>query len=169
MNNYGFKILHNGSDYFLCLLDIPKDSKIIGNDYKYRTNKVYVCDIRRISTCKSQNEVLHNCFFDLLPIKYQINKYIEAELDTTPEICAPGIHYFPFTTSIDHIHKYFINHYIDWEKVASILIIWCIKIVYRKTSTNNLLNIINGSRYPLTLFSTQKENNIIYNFIKKDT
>jgi hypothetical protein len=115
MNNYGFKILYNGSDYFLCLLDIPKDSKVIGNDCKYRTDKAYVCDIRRISTCKSKNEVIHICFYDLLPIKYQINKYIEAELDTTPEICAPGIHYFPFTTSIDRIHKYFINHYIDWD------------------------------------------------------
>jgi hypothetical protein len=160
MNSYGFKILYDSNDYYLCLLKIPKESRIIANDYKYRTDRAYVCDIRRIISYKSKCKVVHYCFYNNILINYQIDTYIEAELDISKEICASGIHYFPFTTSIDCVSNYFKNLDIDWEKVLRILILWNIKIIYQK------IPIINSDKYiPLLI---QKEYNIIYDFIKKD-
>jgi len=165
MNSYGFKILYDSDDYYLCLLKIPKESRIIANDYKYRTDKVYICDIRLIRSCKSKCKVVHYCFYNNNLINYQIDKYIEADLDISKEICASGIHYFPFTTSIDYVSNYFKHLNINWEKVLMILILWNIKIIYQKTSLFNILNASTDKYVPLLV---QKEYNIIYDFIKKD-
>jgi RNAse (barnase) inhibitor barstar len=107
MNEYGYKILHDGFDYFICLLKIPKDSIVIALDCKYRTDRVYICDVRRLRDRKSKNIVNHHCFYDNSLIKYEINSYLETDLDTSYEICASGIHYFPITTNIDYVCKYF--------------------------------------------------------------
>ena len=153
MNTYGFKILHDGNDYYLCLLNIPKESRVIANDYKYRTDKAYVCDIRKIQTCKSKCKIIHHCFYDNYLIKYQIDTYVEAELDISTNICASGIHYFPLTTMVYYVSKYFKHLPIDWEKVSGILILWNIKIIYRKKKLNC---------DPIAL---QK---VVYDFVKKD-
>jgi hypothetical protein len=149
MNTYGFKILHDGFDYYLCLLNIPKQSKVIANDCKYRTDKAYVCDIRKIRSCKSKCKVIHQCFYNNCLIKYQIDTYVEAELDISTNICASGIHYFPLTTMVDYVSNYFKHLPIDWDNVYGILFLWIMKIIYQK---NNL----------------KCEQKVIYDFVKKD-
>ena len=171
MNDYGYKILYDGFDYFICLLKIPKDSCIIALDYKYRTDKVYIYDIRRIRNCKSKNIVNHHCFYDNnLLIKYEINTYLETNyLDTSFEICASGIHYFPLTTNIDYVSKYFKNFPIDWYNVQNIVFLWCLKIVSRKISITNFLKVFTNTSFdPITLFLAKKEDTLIYTLIKKD-
>ena len=168
MNRYGFKILYDENEYYLCLLKIPKESIVVANDCKYRTNIAYVCDIRQIRSCKSKCKVIHRCFYNNYIIKYQIDTYVEAELDISKSICAPGIHYFPLTTMVDYVTNYFKDIIIDWENVSIIIFLWNIKIISRKKSISNIINVFTGKCDSFTLPMTQKEAMIIYNFIKKD-
>ena len=169
MNDYGCKILYDGIDYFICLLQIPKDSRIIALDCKYRTDRVYIYDIRRIRDCKSKNIVNHHCFYDNSLIKYQMNTYLKTELDTSYKICASGIHFFPLTTNIDYVHKYFYKLPINWHNVLSVNILWCLKIVSRKISIKNFLKAFTDTSCdPITLFLANKEYTLIYTLIKKD-
>jgi hypothetical protein len=173
MNRYGFKILYDGNNYYLCLLKIPKESKVVANDCKYRTNRAYVCDIRNIRSCKSKYKVIHQCFYDNYLITYQIDTYVESELDISQNICAPGIHYFPLTTMIDYVNNYFKNLFIDWKNVSIILFLWNIKIIYRKSimtksTMTNLINAFIGKYDQQTFSISEKEVMIMYNFIKKD-
>ncbi len=168
MNSYGFKILYDRNNYYLCLLNIPKESIVVANDCKYRTNKAYVCDIRNIRSCKSKCKVIHQCFYDNYLITYQIDTYMEAELDISKNICAPGIHYFPLTTMVHYVNNYFKNLFIDWENVSIILFLWNIKILYSNSTITNLINTFIGKYDPLTFSMTEKEFMIIYNFVKKD-
>jgi hypothetical protein len=159
MNRYGFKILYDRNNYYLCLLKIPKDSVVVANDCKYRTNRAYICDIREIRSCKSKCKVIHQCFYNDVLINYQIDTYIEAELDISKNICASGIHYFPLTTMLDYVSNYFKDLFIDWEKVSRILFLWYIKIIFSKTTIN---------KYDTFNLSMEEKAMIIYNFIKKD-
>jgi hypothetical protein len=168
MNRYGFKILYDRNNYYLCLLKIPKESRVVANDCKYRTNRAYVCDIRGIRSCKSKCKVIHQCFYNHDLIKYQIDTYVEAELDISKNICASGIHYFPLTTMVDYVSNYFKDLHVEWENVSIILFLWNIKIISCKTRITNLINAFIGNCDQLTLSMAKKESMIIYNFLKKD-
>jgi len=169
MNQYGYKILHDGFDYFICLLKIPKDSIVVALDCKYRTNRVYICDIRRLRDRKSKNIVNHHCFYDNSLIKYEINSYLETDLDTSYEICASGIHYFPITTNIDYVCKYFKKCFINRNHLQSIIILWHLKILHQKTSIMNFLKVFTDKSCDATvLYLSNKEGELIYDLIKKD-
>jgi hypothetical protein len=93
---------------------------------------------------------------------------MEAELDISKNICASGIHYFPLTTMVDYVNNYFKNLLIEWDNVSIILFLWNIKIISRKSTMTNLINVFIGKYDPLTFSMAEKEFMIIYNFVKKD-
>ena len=109
MHKYGYKLLRDDRDYYLCLLQIDDESKVIANDIKYRTDKVFIIDIRRISNLSKVKSVNHISFYNSIDIiKYQVNNFIKSNLDTSINICGEGIHYFPLfgSTPIHFVHYF---------------------------------------------------------------
>lgn len=120
----GYKLLRDNEDFYLCLLEVT--GKVVANDIKYRTNEVFVREIIRIHNLKKVKRVNHVSFYDCMTtIKYSEKQYVESNLDTSSEICAEGIHYFPITGStLENFMKYFRNFELKLCNIFIILDSW---------------------------------------------
>ncbi len=48
IHRYGYKILKDEKNFYLCLLQTNKNSRIIANDIKYRTNEANIISIKNL-------------------------------------------------------------------------------------------------------------------------
>jgi hypothetical protein len=120
----GYKLLRDNNDHYLCLLGAT--GTIIANDLKYRTNEVFIYQIIRIHNLKKVNSVNHISFYDYTTkIRYNVNQHVVSNLNTSSEICAEGIHYFPITgSSSDNFFKYFRQYDLNFKNINIILDSW---------------------------------------------
>jgi len=120
----GYKLLRDNNDQYLCLLEAT--GTIIANDLKYRTNEVFIYQIIRIHNLKKVKSVNHISFYDYTTkIRYIVNQHVVSNLNTSSEICAEGIHYFPLTgSSPDNFFKYFRQYDLNFKKINIILDSW---------------------------------------------
>lgn len=132
LNRFGVKVLRDENDYYFCLLELQEDSKVIGVDYKYRTNKAYIHEIVKISSLRLKHVVNHICFHDDSLFTYEIGKYVYSDLDESNAICAKGIHFFPFFgLSFDHLVNYFCSIIsMNIVNVKKIYDMWHTKILH---------------------------------------
>lgn len=123
----GYKLLKDNEDLYLCLLEAT--GKIIANDVKYRTNEVFIHEIIKIHNLKKVKRVNHISFYDKKQILYCEKQYIVANLNTSSEICAEGIHYFPITGSSPmNFYTYFRQYILLFPNIDLILDSWYSKI-----------------------------------------
>ena len=124
----GYKLLRDNEDFYLCLLEVT--GKVVANDVKYRTNEVFVHQIIRIHNLKRVKSVNHISLYDsTTKIQYNEKQYIVSSLNTSSEICAEGIHYFPITgSSPENFIKYFRHFEIKFTNILLILDSWISKI-----------------------------------------
>lgn len=170
MKQYGLKFLQDEYNYYLCLLEIPKDSIVIANDCKYRTDKALVLEIKQISLLYNSKSVFHKCFFAsiLRKTKYTVNEYVYSNLDTSKEICAEGIHYFPFFgVTLDYILAYFGRYKFNWENISIILVSWEQKIISEYEPVTNLIEAMSGNRNPIVIYKANIEAEKVNSLRKK--
>ena len=124
----GYKLLRDNNDQYLCLLEAT--GSVIANDLKYRTNEVFIYQIIKICNLKKVKSVCHISFYDNnTKIRYNENQYVVSKLNTSSEICAEGIHYFPLTgSSPDNFLKYFRQYDLNFTNINIILNSWISKI-----------------------------------------
>ena len=120
----GYKLLRDNNEHYLCLLTAT--GTVIANDLKYRTNEVFIYQIIRIHNLKKVKSVNHISFYDYTTkIRYNVNQYVLSNLNTSSEICAEGIHYFPITgSSADNFFKYFRKYNLNFKNINIILNSW---------------------------------------------
>jgi len=119
----GYKLLRDNDDFYLCLLEAT--GKVVANDIKYRTNEIFVHQIIRIHNLKKVKSVNHISFYDSAPILYNEKQYIVSYLNTSSEICAEGIHYFPMTgSSPENFITYFRHFALNFTNILVILDYW---------------------------------------------
>ena len=125
IHRYGYKILKDEKNFYLCLLQTTQNSRIIANDIKYRTNEAFVHQIIRIHNMKKVKSVNHISFYDSTPILYNEKQYIVSYLNISSEICAEGIHYFPMTgSSPENFNTYFRHFLLNFSNILVILDYW---------------------------------------------
>ena len=124
----GYKLLRDNEDFYLCLLEAT--GTIVANDIKYRTNEVFIHQIIRIHNLKKVKSVNHiSLYDDSTTIKYNEKQYIASYLNTSSEICAEGIHYFPITgSSPENFIKYFRHFVMKFSNILLILDSWISKM-----------------------------------------
>ena len=131
MNKIGYKLLADNDDFYLCLLEAT--GKVVANDIKYRTNEVFVHQIIRIHNLKKVKSVNHISFYDSTPILYNEKQYIASYLNTSSEICAEGIHYFPITgSSPENFITYFRHFALNFSNILVIFEYWFSNIEIKK-------------------------------------
>ena len=119
----GYKLLRDDEDFYLCLLEAT--GKVVANDIKYRTNEVFVHQMIRIHNLKKVKCVNHISLYDSTPIQYNEKQYIVSYLNTSSEICAEGIHYFPITgSSPENFIAYFRHFALNFPNILVILDSW---------------------------------------------
>ena len=127
----GYKLLRDNEDFYLCLLEVT--GKVVANDVKYRTNEVFVHQIIRIHNLKKVKSVNHISFYDSTPILYNEKQYIASYLNTSSEICAEGIHYFPITgSSPENFITYFRHFALNFSNILVIFEYWFSNIEIKK-------------------------------------
>ena len=127
----GYKLLRDNDDFYLCLLEAT--GKVVANDIKYRTNEVFVHQIIRIHNLKKVKSVNHISFYDSIPILYNEKQYIASYLNTSSEICAEGIHYFPITgSSPENFITYFRHFALNFSNILVIFEYWFSNIEIKK-------------------------------------
>ena len=123
----GYKLLRDNDYFYLCLLEAT--GKVVANDIKYRTNEVFVHQIIRIHNLKKVKSVIHISFYDSTTILYNEKQYVESYLNTSSDICAEGIHYFPMTgSSPENFITYFRPFVLNFSNILVILDSWLSKI-----------------------------------------
>ena len=164
VHHYGYKILKDENNFYLCLLKTNGNSRIIANDIKYRTNEANIISIRNLSNKSFVDHVKHISFYSsYIRKEYKVNCTVCSELDESTNICAPGIHFFAFYGySGDYIFSLFPEIY--QENCIYILMTWHIKIITKYISINNIIDVTNGEKDPLI---TINEYNELYNIMKK--
>ena len=157
IHRYGYKILKDENNFYLCLLQTNQNSRIIANDIKYRTNEVDIISIRNLRDKSFVNHVNHISFYSsYIRKEYKVNCTVCSELDESTNICAPGIHFFAFYGySGDYILSLFPELY--QENCTYILMTWNLKIIIKYISINNIIEVTNGSINPLIINKAFKE------------
>jgi len=157
IHRYGYKILKDENNFYLCLLQTNRNSRIIANDIKYRTNEVTIISIRNLRDKSFVDNVNHISFYSsYIKQEYKINCTVCSELDESTNICAAGIHFFAFYGySGNYIFSLFPELY--QENCIYILMVWHLEIITKYISINNILEMINGSRNPLIISNAIKE------------
>jgi len=157
IHHYGYKILKDKNNFYLCLLQTNVNSRIISNDIKYRTNEAYIISIRNLRDKSFVNQVEHVSFYSSsIRKEYKVNCAVYSELDKSRNICAEGIHFFPFYGySGNYIFSLFPELY--QENFMYILMSWHIQIITKYISINNIIEVINGSRNPLIISNAIEE------------
>ena len=157
IHRYGYKILKDENNFYICLLQTNRNSRIIANDIKYRTNEANIISIRNLSDKSFVNHVKHISFYSSCIRKdYKTNSTVFSELDESTNICAAGIHFFTFYGySGDYIFSLFPKLY--KENFIYILMTWHLQIITKYISINNIIKVTNGSRNPLIISNAIKE------------
>lgn len=157
IHRYGYKILKDENNFYLCLLQTNLNSRIIANDVKYRTNEAYIISIRNLSDKSFVKQVNHISFYSsCIRKEYKVNYTVYSELDESTNICAEGIHFFTFYGySGNYIFSLFPELY--QENFTYILLTWYIEIITKYISINNIIAVTNGSRNPLVISNAIKE------------
>jgi len=157
IHRYGYKILKDENNFYLCLLQTNRNSRIIANDIKYRTNEVTIISIRNLRDKSFVDHVNHISFYSsYIKQEYKVNCTVCSELDESTNICAAGIHFFAFYGySGNYIFSLFPELY--QENYIYILMVWHLEIITKYISINNILEMINGSRNPLIISNAIKE------------
>jgi hypothetical protein len=157
IHRYGYKILKDENNFYLCLLQTKRNSRIIANDIKYRTNEVTIISIRNLRDKSFVDHVNHISFYSsYIKQEYKVNCTVCSELDESTNICAAGIHFFAFYGySGNYIFSLFPELY--QENCIYILMVWHLEIITKYISINNILEMINGSRNPLIISNAIKE------------
>jgi hypothetical protein len=157
IHRYGYKILKDENNFYLCLLQTNRNSRIIANDIKYRTNEVNIISIRNLRDKSFVDNVNHISFYSsYIRKEYKVNCTVYSELDESINICAPGIHFFAFYGySGDYIFSLFPELY--QENFIYILMVWHLEIITKYIFINNIIEVTNGSRNPLIINNAIKE------------
>jgi hypothetical protein len=157
IHRYGYKILKDENNFYLCLLQTNQNSRIIANDIKYRTNEADIISIRNLRDKSFVDHVNHISFYSSYIIKeYKVNCSVYSELDESTNICAAGIHFFAFYGySGNYIFSLFPELY--QENCIYILMIWHLEIITKYISINNIIEVTNGSKNPLIISHAIKE------------
>lgn len=157
IHRYGYKILKDENNFYLCLLQTNKNSRIIANDIKYRTNEVNIISIRNLRDKSIVDHVNHISFYSIYIRKeYKVNCNVYSDLDESTNICATGIHFFAFYGySGNYILSLFPELY--QENCIYILMVWHLEIITKYISINNIIEVTNGSRNPLIISNAIKE------------
>ena len=167
IHRYGYKILKDENNFYLCLLQTNLNSRIIANDVKYRTNEACIISIRNLRDKSFVNQVNHISFYSsYIRKEYKVNFPIYSELDESTNICAEGIHFFTFYGySGNYIFSLFPELY--QENFICILTIWYLEIISKYISINNIIAVINGSKNPLIISNANKEYKKEFYIMKK--
>jgi len=157
IHRYGYKILKDENNFYLCLLQTNRNSRIIANDIKYRTNEANIISIRNLRDKSFVDRVNHISFYSsYIRKEYKVNCTICSELDESTNICAEGIHFFAFYGySGNYIFSLFPELY--QENCIYILMKWHLEIITKYISINNIIEVINGTRNPLIISNAIKE------------
>ena len=157
IHRYGYKILKDENNFYLCLLQTNQNSRIIANDIKYRTNEVNIISIRNLRDKSIVDHVNHISFYSIYIRKeYKVNCNVYSDLDESTNICAAGIHFFAFYGySGNYILSLFPELY--QENCIYILMVWHLEIITKYISINNIIEVTNGSRNPLIISNAIKE------------
>lgn len=157
IHRYGYKILKDENNFYLCLLQTNRNSRIIANDIKYRTNEANIISIRNLRDKSFVDRVNHISFYSsYIRKEYKVNCTICSELDESTNICAAGIHFFAFYGySGNYIFSLFPELY--QENFVYILMNWHLEIITKYISINNIIEVINGTRNPLIISNAIKE------------
>lgn len=157
IHRYGYKILKDENNFYICLLQTNRNSRIIANDIKYRTNEVNIISIRNLSDKSFVDYVNHISFYSsYIRKEYKVNCTVCSDLDESTNICAEGIHFFTFYGySGNYIFSLFPELY--KENYVYILMIWHLEIITKYISINNIIEVTNGSRNPLIIRNAIKE------------
>jgi len=157
IHRYGYKILKDENNFYLCLLQTNRNSRIIANDIKYRTNEANIISIRNLRDKSFVDHVNHISFYSsYIRKEYKVNCTICSELDESTNICAAGIHFFAFYGySGNYIFSLFPELY--QENFVYILMNWHLEIITKYISINNIIEVINGTRNPLIISNAIKE------------
>ena len=157
IHRYGYKILKDENNFYLCLLQTNQNSRIIANDIKYRTNEANIISIRNLRDKSSVDHVNHISFYSsYIRKEYKVNCTVCSELDESTNICAAGIHFFAFYGySGNYIFSLFPELY--QENCMYMLMVWHLEIITKYISINNIIEVTNGSRNPLIISNAIKE------------
>ena len=169
IHRYGYKILKDENNFYLCLLQTNQNSRIIANDIKYRTNEADIISIRNLRTKSFVDHVNHISFYSSdIRKEYKVNCTVCSELDESTNICAAGIHFFPF-------YGYFGNYIFSLfpelyqENFIHILIVWNLEILnkYISISINNIIEVTNPKKNSDITINEYNEYNKLHNIMKK--
>jgi hypothetical protein len=157
IHRYGYKILKDENNFYICLLQTNKNSRIIANDIKYRTNEVNIISIRNLCDKSFVDHVNHISFYsNYIRKEYKVNCTVCSYLDDSTNICAAGIHFFPFYGYYgNYIFSLFPKVY--QENFIYILMVWHLEIITKYISIKNIIEVTNGSRNPLIISNALKE------------
>lgn len=157
IHRYGYKILKDENNFYICLLQTNGNSHIIANDIKYRTNEVNIISIRNLRNKSFVDRVNHISFYSShIRKEYKVNCIVCSELDESVNICAAGIHFFAFYGySGDYIFSLFPELY--QENCIYILMVWHLEIITNYISIKNIIEVANGSKNPLIISNAIKE------------
>ncbi len=157
IHSYGYKILKDENNFYLCLLQTKQNSRIIANDIKYRTNEADVISIRNLSNKVFVDYVNHISFYSsYIRKEYKVNCIVCSELDESTNICAEGIHFFPFYGYYGE-YIFFLFPKIYHENFIYILTYWHIEILNKYIS----VNIVEVTKNPSNKY------NELYDIMKK--
>ena len=157
IHRYGYKILKDENNFYICLLKTNRNSLIIANDIKYRTNEANIISIRNLRDKSYVDHVNHISFYSsYIRKEYKVNCTVCSKLDETVNICATGIHFFAFYGySGNYIFSLFPEIY--QENFIHILMVWHLEIITKYISIDNIIEVINGSRNSLIISNAMKE------------
>jgi len=157
IHRYGYKILKDENNFYICLLQTNRNSRIIANDIKYRTNEVNIISIRNLRDKSFVDRVNHISFYSsYIRKEYKVDCTVCSELDESTNICAEGIHFFTFYGySGNYIFSLFPELY--QENYTHILMIWHLEIITKYIYINNIIEVTNGSRNPFIISNAFKE------------
>ena len=144
IHRYGYKILKDDNKFYICLLQTNKNSRIIANDIKYRTNEVNIISIRNLCDKSFVDRVNHISFYsNYIRKEYKVNCTVCSYLDDSTNICAAGIHFFPFYGYYgNYIFSLFPELY--QENFIYILMVWHLEIITKYISIKNIIEVTNG-------------------------
>jgi len=151
IHRYGYKILKDEKNFYLCLLQTNKNSRVIANDIKYRTNEADIISIRKLSNKSFVDYVNHISFYSSdIRTEYKVNSTVCSELDESTNICAAGIHFFPFYGYYgQYIFSLFPQLY--QKNCIYILTTWHLEIL------KNTVEFQNGSKNPINEYINYNE------------
>jgi hypothetical protein len=164
IHRYGYKILKDEKNFYLCLLQTTQNSRIIANDIKYRTNEANIISIKKLHDKSFVDHVNHISFYSSdIRKEYKVNYTVCSELDESKNICAAGIHFFAFYGySGDYIFSLFPQIY--KENCIYILMTWHLEIISKYISISNIIKLTNEVKNPLIVIN---EYNELCNIMKK--